>query len=121
MYGAPRCPGEPGEPGEPSPVTGFVVAHGKSVIAAMLTTVAFLAPWILTHRDSYIYHFLPAYAPLVVTLAGFLGWYETKRPARVFGFFVITLLVAAFYAPLWAYLPISHDALNLRLFIASWR
>ncbi len=102
-------------------VAGFVLEHGKSVIAALLLALGFLAPWVLTHRDSYIYHFLPVYAPLVVTLAGFLAWYEARRPLRVFGFTVVALLVAAFYAPLWAYVPMSHDALNLRLFIASWR
>jgi dolichyl-phosphate-mannose--protein O-mannosyl transferase len=110
-----------GEPAEPEPVTGFVLEHGRSVIASLLLAIGFLAPWVMTHRDSYIYHFLPVYAPMVVTLAGFLGWYETRRPVRVLVFVVIALLVAAYYAPLWAYVPMSRDALNLRLFVTSWR
>ncbi|MGE5786013.1 MAG: glycosyltransferase family 39 protein, partial [Myxococcales bacterium] len=101
-------------------VTRFVIGNGPAVIAVLLGAIGFLAPWILTHRDSYIYHFLPAYAPLVVLLSGFLGWYEQQQPNRVFYFAVLVLLVAAFYAPLWGYMPISSDALSLRLFLNSW-
>lgn len=102
-------------------VTQFVVGNGRSVMVLLLTAVGFVAPWILTHRDSYIYHFLPAYASLVVLLGGFLGWYERTQPQRVFGFVVVVLLVAAVYAPLWAYVPVSQEAFNLRLFLGSWR
>jgi dolichyl-phosphate-mannose-protein mannosyltransferase len=107
--------------GDSESVGAFVSSHGKSVIAAFLTAIGFLAPWVLTHRDSYIYHFLPVYVPLVVLLAGFLAWYQAKHPMRVLSFIAIVLLVAAFYAPLWAYVPMSREALNLRLFIGSWR
>lgn len=103
------------------PLTRFVVSQGQAVIAILLGAIGFLAPWILTHRDSYIYHFLPAYAPLVLLLSGFLSWYEQQQPNRVFYFAIAVLLVAAFYAPLWGYLPISSDALSLRLFLNGWR
>lgn len=102
-------------------VTQFLLGNGRSVMVLLLTAVGFVTPWILTHRDSYIYHFLPAYAALVVLLGGFLGWYERTQPRRVFWFIVIVLLVAAFYAPLWAYVPVSQEAFNLRLFLGSWR
>ncbi|HEY5955429.1 MAG TPA: phospholipid carrier-dependent glycosyltransferase [Polyangiaceae bacterium] len=103
------------------PVNAFVFEQGRSVMFALLLCVGFLAPWILTHRDSYIYHFLPAYAPLVVLLAGFLSWYEKHRPMHVLGFVAAVVLVAAFYAPLWSYLPMTRDAFDLRLFLRSWR
>ena len=104
-----------------SVVASFVASNARSVLTILLCAVGFLAPWILTHRDSYIYHFLPVYVALVVLLAGFLDWQRARHPRTVFGFVVVVLLVAAFYGPLWAYLPISRGAMNLRLFIASWR
>lgn len=102
-------------------VTEFVLDHGRAAMVTLLTAIGFVAPWILTHRDSYIYHFLPAYAALVVLLSGATGWYEQRRPLRVLWFLVIVLLVAAFYAPLWSYVPVSREAFNLRLFLGSWR
>jgi dolichyl-phosphate-mannose--protein O-mannosyl transferase len=102
-------------------VTEFVLDNGRSVLASLLTAIGFIAPWVLTHRDSYIYHFLPAYAALIVLLSGALGWYEQRQPTRVFWFAVVALLVAAFYAPLWSYTPVSREAFNLRLFLGSWR
>jgi dolichyl-phosphate-mannose--protein O-mannosyl transferase len=103
------------------PLTAFVFDHGKAVITLWLTTLGFLAPWVMTHRDSYIYHFLPAYAPLVLMLTGFLSWAEKRWPSRVLLMVSVVVLVAAFYAPLWAYIPLSRNALVARLFLPSWR
>jgi dolichyl-phosphate-mannose--protein O-mannosyl transferase len=103
------------------PVAQFVFDQGRSVFFPALLCAGFLAPWILTHRDSYIYHFLPAYAPLVVLLAGFLAWCEKRHAMAVLGFVAVVTLVAAFYAPLWSYVPISRDGFDLRLFLTSWR
>lgn len=106
---------------ESSPITLFVVEQGQAVVGLLLAALGFLLPWMLSHRDSYAYHYLPAYAPLVLLLCGFLAWYEARRPARVLGYVVAVLLVAAFYGPIWAYIPVSHEAMNLRLFMGSWR
>jgi dolichyl-phosphate-mannose-protein mannosyltransferase len=100
---------------------GFLRDHGRATLLALSTALAFLAPWVLTRRDSYVYHFLPSYAALVILLAGFLGWCRANRPLVVLGFLVVVLLVAAFYAPLWSFLPISVPALRHRLFLESWR
>jgi dolichyl-phosphate-mannose--protein O-mannosyl transferase len=102
-------------------VTAFVLGHGKAVVTLLLSSLGFLAPWILSHRDSYIYHFLPAYAPLVLLLTGFLSWAQTRWPLRVLVMIACVVLVAALYAPLWAYLPLSREALEFRLFLPSWR
>jgi dolichyl-phosphate-mannose--protein O-mannosyl transferase len=102
-------------------LTAFVFDHGKAVITLWLTTLGFLAPWIMTHRDSYIYHFLPAYAPLVLMLTGYLSWAESRWPSRVLLMVSGVVLIAAFYAPLWAYIPLSREALAVRLFLPSWR
>lgn len=102
-------------------LTGFVAAHGRSVVAALLASIGLVAPWVLTHRDSYIYHFLPAYVPLVLLLCGALAWYAERRPHWVFAFTIVAVLVAAFYAPVWGYLPLTREAFTLRLFLPTWR
>ncbi|MBC8133278.1 MAG: phospholipid carrier-dependent glycosyltransferase [Deltaproteobacteria bacterium] len=99
----------------------FVHGRGRAVLVLLATVAAFLAPWVLTHRDSYIYHFLPSYAALVVLLAGFIAWVAGRSARFALVFCVIVLLVAAFYGPIWAYLPVTRDALTYRLFLPSWR
>src|SRR5262249_49678571 len=47
---------------------GFLEEHGRATLIVLSTALAFLAPWVLTHRDSYIYHFLPSYAAMVLLL-----------------------------------------------------
>ncbi|HYO95530.1 MAG TPA: phospholipid carrier-dependent glycosyltransferase [Polyangiaceae bacterium] len=103
---------------EPS---AFVAERGRAVLVVLSVALGFLAPWVLTHRDSYIYHFLPSYSALLVLLAGFLGWAETRRPAAVLWFFAAALVVAAFYAPVWSFFDLGPRALRARLFLASWR
>src|SRR5581483_10242206 len=117
----------PGTP-EPQPAAGdgvsaegFVREHGRAALLALVTALAFLAPWILTHRDSYIYHFLPAYAALVVLLAGFAGWCARRRPFALLLFLLAVLVVAAYYAPVWSFLPTTTAAMERRLFLPAWR
>ncbi len=101
--------------------SGFITRHGPSVVLTLSAIGAFLAPWILTHRDSYIYHFLPSYSTLLLLLAGFLAWASERRAFQVLQFFALVLLVTAFYAPVWSFFEISSDALRQRLFLGGWR
>jgi dolichyl-phosphate-mannose-protein mannosyltransferase len=100
--------------------TAFLNEHGHAVLLVLAAAIAFLAPWILTHRDSYIYHFLPSYAVLVLLLGGVLDWYHRRRPLVVLTFVVLVLLVSAFYAPVWSFLATNEDAVARRLFLRTW-
>ncbi len=113
-------PGPP-EPGTSPRVSAFVAEQGRSVLLALAVSLGFLAPWVMTHRDSYIYHFLPSYAGLVVLLGGYLGWVHARAPFAVLLFLLVVLLVAAFYAPVWATIPVTSNALRWRLLLESWR
>jgi dolichyl-phosphate-mannose--protein O-mannosyl transferase len=99
----------------------FVKANGHSVLLVLSGCFGFLAPWILTHRDSYIYHYLPSYLALLLLLAGIVDWLGRSRYRQLLGYVGIVLLVAAFYAPVWSTLEISPAAVPLRLFLGSWR
>jgi dolichyl-phosphate-mannose--protein O-mannosyl transferase len=91
------------------------------VVTLLATTIGFLAPWVLTHRDSYVYHFLPSYASLVVLLGGYVSWVYARRRRIALGYMAAVLMLAGFYAPVWSTMPMTAAAFNLRLFLGSWR
>jgi dolichyl-phosphate-mannose--protein O-mannosyl transferase len=83
--------------------------------------VAFLAPWVLTRRDPYIYHYLPAYAFGVLLLAGYLEFALQRRPKWTEGLLVAILVVSLVYLPVWIGLGLDKTGLEARLFPLSWR
>jgi dolichyl-phosphate-mannose-protein mannosyltransferase len=86
----------------------------------LIAYVAYLSPWMVTNRDSYIYHYLPAYGIGMVLLGGLLDKYgkgSSRRATLVLGFAGAVTVVSAFYAPVWAQIPISSAALDSRPFI----
>ena len=83
--------------------------------------IGFVAPWVLTHRDSYIYHFLPSYMAIILILAGYIDWIRKRKPIDAVLFAGLVLVVAAFYAPIWSSMVTSEDAVNARLFMGAWR
>jgi dolichyl-phosphate-mannose--protein O-mannosyl transferase len=99
----------------------FASAHGRAVLIVLSGAVAFLSPWVMTHRDSYIYHYLPTYACLVVLLGGYVAHVLQARPAVAAAFLLVTLGVSLFYAPVWSFMHVSPRAYELRLFLPSWR
>jgi dolichyl-phosphate-mannose--protein O-mannosyl transferase len=96
-------------------------ADRRAVLVVLSGALAFLAPWVLSHRDSYLYHFLPSYLALVMLLAGRVAQVRAKWPTVAMGFICVVLVVAAIYAPLWSELPISPGAARARLFLEGWR
>jgi dolichyl-phosphate-mannose--protein O-mannosyl transferase len=107
--------------GAPTSPRTFTLAHGAAALFSLSAALGFLAPWVLSHRDSYIYHFLPIYVPLIILLSGFLAFARERHRERVLLFLVLVLLVAAFYAPVWSFMAMSQDAVRARLFLPGWR
>lgn len=99
----------------------FVQRNGRAILLLLSGCFGFLAPWILTHRDSYIYHYLPSYMSLLLLLAGCIDSLGRSRYRALIAYAGVVLLVAAFYAPVWSTLEISPEAASLRLFLAGWR
>jgi dolichyl-phosphate-mannose-protein mannosyltransferase len=99
----------------------FVAQRGPAVLVLLGAAGGYLAPWVLTHRDSYVYHFLPTYAVLLLLLSGYLSFARNAWPVLVLGFLAAVLVVASFYAPVWSMMPESFEALRLRLFLPGWR
>ncbi len=88
------------------------------VLAAWAGPVVF---WMPSLRDSYLYHYLPAYAFALVLLSGLAArLYQRRRVLALIGI-VVVAEVAVFYSPVCGELPIASEPLNARLFIPAWR
>ncbi len=99
----------------------FLGTHGRASLILLAGCIGFVAPWVITHRDSYIYHFLPSYAAIILLLAGYVDWVRRRKPIDALLFIGVVLIVAAFYAPIWSSMVTSEDAVNARLFVGGWR
>ena len=98
-----------------------VLKHGRATLIVGALALGFLAPWVLTHRDSYIYHFLPSYCALVILLAGFVAALGAWRRISMLWYLVIVLVVTSFYGPVWSLQPIDAAGVRARLFMPGWR
>lgn len=94
---------------------------GKATVLLLAAALGFLAPWVMTHRDSYLYHYLPSYLALVMLVSGGLAWLRPRHPTWALAFFCVVLVVAALYGPLWCGLPMGSAAVDARLFLPGWR
>jgi dolichyl-phosphate-mannose-protein mannosyltransferase len=102
-------------------IAAFLTSQGRAVLVLLAGSIGFVAPWVLSHRDSYIYHFLPAYAAIIMLLAGYVDWVRRRKSIDALLFVGLVLLVAAFYAPIWSSMLTSEAAVNARLFFRGWR
>ena len=94
--------------------------HGRDalVLAGML---ALMAPFILTHRQSYIFHYLGAYGLGLGLLASRIARLERRSAAAVVGFLVCTAVVSFIYLPLWTGSVLTPHGFELRLPFPGWR
>ncbi|MES1208567.1 MAG: glycosyltransferase family 39 protein [Pseudomonadota bacterium] len=113
---------------EPSPagpdagsVASFVGHHGRAALVVLALIAAHLFPWMASHRDSYIYHYLPSYAGMVILLAGLLAHLGLRRPRELLILLAAVLAFSIVYGPLWAMWPITEQQFRWRLPFESWR
>lgn len=106
---------------ERAPALGFFGTHARAVAWLLLLWVLPILPWTVTRRDSYVYHYLPAYGFGVVLFAGATAWLFRTRPWL--GWLVLGLVAAVFaiYVPIWTQMPISRETWRTLLFLEMWR
>lgn len=96
--------------------------QGRAFLVLCLGWLGFLAPWILSRRDSYIYHYLPAYTFGLILLAALIAHCAPLLHRRVkLGFLIVAFAVSSFYAPVWLGMTLSKTAVAQRLFVSGWR
>jgi dolichyl-phosphate-mannose--protein O-mannosyl transferase len=94
--------------------------HRRSALALAGMT-ALMLPFILTHRQSYIFHYLGAYGLGLGLLASRLVRIEKRSSLAVLGFLICAAGISMLYLPLWTGAAQSAHAFHLRLPFASWR
>lgn len=77
--------------------------------------LAYIFPWMVSSRDSYFYHYLPAYGIGLVLAAGYLA--SSKPTSRLvpLAYLSCVCLLSAFYAPVWTKTPIADEMAALRV------
>jgi dolichyl-phosphate-mannose--protein O-mannosyl transferase len=83
--------------------------------------VALMLPFILTHRQSYIFHYLGAYGLGLGLLSSRVVRMEKRSPMAALGFIVCATTVSMLYLPLWTGAPQTMHGFLLRLPFPGWR
>jgi dolichyl-phosphate-mannose-protein mannosyltransferase len=92
--------------------------HDALVLAGM---VALMLPFIATHRQSYIFHYLGAYGLGLGLLASRLVRIEKRSALAALGILVCAASVSMLYLPLWIGAAQSTHAFVMRLPFPGWR
>ena len=88
---------------------------------ALATMLALILPFVVTHRQSYIFHYLGAYGVGLGLLASHLARLEKRAPKGALAFVLIAACVSMLYLPLWLASPQTMHAFLLRLPFPGWR
>ena len=92
--------------------------HDALVLTGM---VALMLPFIVSHRQSYIFHYLGAYGLGLGLLASRVVRIEKRSSLAALGFLVCAAAVSMLYLPLWLGAPQSLHAFLMRLPFPGWR
>lgn len=100
--------------------TPIAAEHGREalVVAGM---IALMLPFILTHRQSYIFHYLGAYGLGLCLLASLVARMEKRHAVVVLGFLLCTAVVSFIYVPLWTGSVLTTHGFEARLPFPGWR
>jgi dolichyl-phosphate-mannose-protein mannosyltransferase len=104
----------------PQNATGFFAEHRFAILSLLMLWALPVLPWIISRRDSYIYHYLPAYGFGLVLVAGSLFHLYKKHVAGGLLALLLIAEVSVFYAPIWGKHPLTHRAIEQRLVLKSW-
>jgi dolichyl-phosphate-mannose--protein O-mannosyl transferase len=97
-------------------------AHAtRAMLLLGIAWVSMMLLWFTGRITTYWYHYLTPWGILLCLLGGVVARLDRHFPKEVFGFVVAVLVVAAFFAPVWAEIPISRSAANQRLIFPLWR
>jgi dolichyl-phosphate-mannose--protein O-mannosyl transferase len=102
-------------------VAAFFVTHRRAVLLLLAAWAAPLVPWIVTTRDSYIYHYLPSYGAALLLLAGLAAALLGKRPKTATAAILVGIAAVVYFAPMMQAWPISTRAFEDRLWLPRWK
>ena len=98
--------------------TNRIGARGGSF--ALVTMLALILPFVVTRRQSYIFHYLGAYGLGLGLLASWLVKLEDRFSGSVLAFVGLAAAVSILYAPVWTNALISRTGFLIRLPFPGW-
>lgn len=98
-----------------------IAAEHRRDALVLASMTALMLPFILTHRQSYIFHYLGAYGLGLGLLASRVVAIEKRWSLVALGFLVAAAGVSMLYLPLWTGTVQSTHGFLLRLPFPSWR
>lgn len=99
----------------------FDLATTKAFVILWASWLSMLLLWMSGKISTYWYHYLYAWGFALALLAGAVSQLDRRSPKLALGFVVVVFVVAAYFAPVWAELPISVEAAHQRLVFPLWR
>ena len=93
----------------------------RATATVFTLAIAMLLPWMVSSRDSYMYHYLPPYTALLILVGGTVSRVYRRHRWIALSYVASVVLVSAYYAPVWAQLPLTRAAFEQRLFLPMWR
>ncbi len=98
-----------------------VAARHRQDALVLTGMVALMLPFIATHRQSYIFHYLGAYGLGLSLLASRVARLERRSSLAALAFLACAASISMLYLPLWIGTPQSVHAFLLRLPFPGWR
>jgi dolichyl-phosphate-mannose-protein mannosyltransferase len=99
----------------------FFGTHRRGAALLLAAWAAPFAPWVLTERDSYIYHYLPSYGAALLLLAGLAAALLRRRPKTATAAILLGIAAVVYFAPMMQAWPITPEAFRDRLWLPRWR
>jgi dolichyl-phosphate-mannose--protein O-mannosyl transferase len=99
----------------------FDATANRAMAILGIAWLSMMLLWISGRIVTYWYHYLTPWAIALTLLGGIASRLERKFPKKVLVFVITVLLVSAYFAPVWAELPISLAAAHRRLVFPLWR
>jgi dolichyl-phosphate-mannose--protein O-mannosyl transferase len=99
-----------------SAVTAFV-ERNKNLGLVVFSYLIFFAPWALSPRIMFLYHYLPSIPFLAIAT----GYVLRRNPKLIFTYSLICLLVFIYFYPHWAGLQIPLWLDKSYYWFTSWR
>lgn len=94
--------------GRQTPDQGFFGEHRAAVAWLCLLWLLPIAPWMVSGRDPYLYHYLPSYGFALILLGGGLMWLFRTHVWRAWAVLTGFVAVSAVFLPVWIELPIRR-------------
>lgn len=121
-----RTDERPGHGLQSPPTSGFAAAATAAEIQKtraflLLLAVVLILQWILTDRESYIWHYMGSYTLGLVLLADRFTALWRRDGLKATLLLLVVGAVSAFYAPVWTNGCLHRGSYMIRAFVSGWR